>query len=258
MKSYIGGYYCRDALHLQIINKDSNRRMLEALREAYPEGLTVEELSKKAKLPAKTIYAQKAELYREYYIDHLEEGEEQGKVGIRKKSSRGRPPAASSQLRAAEALRKRVRMVIEDTSGLHDPYEGKKPTPLPPGNVVYADGFVDAWDTIVGKDEEDHLCKELLYFVHRVLDRITDYNNKALKDNAESQIKKRWAPELGIDFCCTKCGLNHEGTDFIRAILLRLIDRFEINEQFIDFLKDKQLIITEAYERIESRRRGLQ
>lgn len=42
MKEYISGYYCRDDLHLQIMNKDSNRRILEALRKVYPDGLTVE------------------------------------------------------------------------------------------------------------------------------------------------------------------------------------------------------------------------
>ena len=82
MKNYIGGYYCRDDLHLQIMNKDSNRKILEALKDAYPEGLTVEELAKRTKLPLKTIYAQKAELYREYYINHLEE---------EKETKRGRP-----------------------------------------------------------------------------------------------------------------------------------------------------------------------
>ena len=74
MKKYINGYYCRDDLHLQVLNKDSNRRILEALRESYPKGLTVEGLTKKTKLPIKTIYAQKAELYREYYINHVENG----------------------------------------------------------------------------------------------------------------------------------------------------------------------------------------
>ena len=56
MKKYINGYYCRDDLHLQVLNKDSNRRILEALRESYPKGLTVEGLTKKTKLPIKTIY----------------------------------------------------------------------------------------------------------------------------------------------------------------------------------------------------------
>ena len=42
MKEYIRGYYCRDDLHLQVMNKESNRKILQALKDAYPEGLTVE------------------------------------------------------------------------------------------------------------------------------------------------------------------------------------------------------------------------
>jgi ribosomal protein L44E len=246
MKTYIGGYYCRDELHLQIINKDSNRKILEALKDAYPAGLTVEELVKKTKLPMKTIYAQKAELYREYYINHLEE--ERGKL----KSTRGRPPAAS-RLRAAGALRKRVRLVIEDATGLHDEYKGKKPIPLPPGNVIYSDGFTEACNKIVGKDEEEHLCKELLRFIQRAIDRIIvgyDDKNNYHQEEGEEEIKKRWAPETAIDFCCSQCGLNHEARDFIRAMLLYLIDQFERNDEFIGFLKDRQLLTEEAYERI--------
>ena len=59
MKKYISGFYCRDDLHLQIINKESNRKILEALKNAYPSGLNVFELASITKLPIKTIYAQK-------------------------------------------------------------------------------------------------------------------------------------------------------------------------------------------------------
>jgi hypothetical protein len=68
MKEYLAGYYCPDALHLRVVNKLSNRRILEALRDSYPAGLNVDELAERTKLPPKTIYAQKSELYREYYI----------------------------------------------------------------------------------------------------------------------------------------------------------------------------------------------
>jgi S-ribosylhomocysteine lyase LuxS involved in autoinducer biosynthesis len=47
MKTYISGYYCRDDLHLQVMNKDSNRRILKVLKDAYPEALSVEELARK-------------------------------------------------------------------------------------------------------------------------------------------------------------------------------------------------------------------
>jgi len=55
MKNYFEGFYCRDDLHLQVINKDSNRKILTALRDAYPIGLSVEELSEVTKLPIKTV-----------------------------------------------------------------------------------------------------------------------------------------------------------------------------------------------------------
>jgi hypothetical protein len=223
------------------MNKDSNRRILEALRKAYPEGLTVEELAKKTKLPIKTIYAQKAELYREYYVNHL--AEEEGEY----KHLRGRPSAASRS--REEARRKRVRIVIEDASGYHDPYEGRKPTPLPPGNVIFLDGFTEAWDNIVGKEQEEILCNELLRFTQIVFNRIDELTSG--KENGK--IIKNWIPERMVEFCCTQCGLNHETRDFIRAMLLHLIDKLEKNDRFFDFLKDNRFLTLEAYEQVKTR-----
>jgi hypothetical protein len=241
MKNYVSGFYCRDDLYLQIMNKDSNRRILEALRKAYPEGLTVEELARKTKLPIKTIYAQKAELYREYYINHLAEEEWEYK------HLRGRPSSASRS--REEARRKRVRIVIEDASGYHDPYEGKKPTPLPPGNVIFSDGFTEAWDNIVGKEQEEILCNELLRFIQIVFNRIDELTSG--KENGK--IIKNWIPERMVEFCCTQCGLNHETRDFIRAMLLHLIDKLEKNDKFFDFLKDNRFLTLEAYEQVKTR-----
>jgi hypothetical protein len=245
MKNYISGFYCRDDLHLQIMNKDSNRRILEALREVYPHGLTVEELAKKTKLPIKTIYAQKAELYREYYINHLEEQEDDYK------RLRGRPSASRSR---EEARRKRVRIVVEDASGHHDPYEGKKPTPVPPGNVIFSDGFTKAWDSIVGYEQEEILCNELLRFIQRMFDRL----DESASESKNGKIVKNWIPNRTIEFLCTQCGLNHEARDFVRAVLLHLIDKLERNDKFIDYLKYNQLLTQEAYEEVKMRARNKQ
>ena len=103
MKDYLVGYYCRDDLHLQVTNKDSNRKILRALKNVYPKGLSVEELASKTKLPVKTIYAQKAELYREYYVNHADMDEEQPVA------KRGRPSLSESGFH--EALRKRVSII---------------------------------------------------------------------------------------------------------------------------------------------------
>jgi hypothetical protein len=232
MKEYISGYYCRDDLHLQVINKESNRRMLQALRDAYPNGLTVFELADVTDLPLKTIYAQKAELYREYYVNHLDE---------KTIKTRGRPTIHTKE---TESQRNRTRLVIEEVSGVHDLYNGKKPTPLPPGNVVYSDGFVDAWHKTVTKEEEDEACISLLRFLQKMVNRISEY------DDEETRI---WSPEKKIERCCSQCGLHHEARDFMRAMLLHLIDQLEKHSKFIDFLKENNFLTQQAYERVKAK-----
>jgi hypothetical protein len=230
VKEYFGGYYCRDPLFLQVINKTSNRKILQALRDAYPLGLDIDELGKKAKLPPQTVYAQKTELYREYYIDHYIESEP---------TKRGRP---KSRLRDQTAKkRERVKYVIEETSGVHDPYKGRKLIPLPPGNFVYSEGFVDVWDKLVDKEEEEELCATLFHFVQKMLTRIHSH---------EDQKVRKWSPNRSAQHCCSVCGLNHEARDFIRAVLLRLIDQFEKNDNLITHLKDNELLKQESFERI--------
>jgi len=229
MKNYFEGYYCRDDLHLQIINKDSNRKILDALKEAYPIGLSVEELSEVTKLPIKTVYAQKAELYREYYINHVEE---------EKKSQRGRP----SKRQDPFIFRKKARLVIEELFGVHDVYEGNKPVPLPPGHTIYSDGFTETLSKLTLKEEKNELFITLLDYARKVLSRA--YNNE--------EIKEKWAPSDDGNYCCTQCGLNHEARDFFRAIFLNLIDEFEQSKHFIDFLKSQNMVTLHSYEKIRT------
>lgn len=228
MKSYFQGYYCRDDLHLQVINKDSNRKILEALRDAYPTGLSVEELSEVTKLPIKTVYAQKAELYREYYINHIEE---------EKKNQRGRPSKRQEPL----IFRKRARLVIEELFGIHDIYEGNKPVPLPPGHTIYSEGFTDTLNKITLKEEKNEIFITILEYVKKVYSR--SYNN--------DEITEKWAPKKDTNYCCSQCGLNHEARDFFRAVLLNLLDEFEESKYFIDFLKGEDMITQTSYEKLK-------
>ena len=237
MKEYISGYYCRDDVHLQVINKESNRKILEALKNAYPSGLNVFELSRITKLPMKTVYAQKSELYREYYINHFEANDD-----ISKGRKRGRPTLA--QMQQSEEKRSRTRIVIEEASGIFDPYNGKKPVPLPPGNVVYADGFTEVWHNIVEGEEENVICIDLIRFLEKVLNRIAQVDRNQTR---------KWAPENKLELCCSHCGLNHEARDFIRAMLLRLLDQLEKHENYINFLKDNQFLSQQAYETVRAK-----
>ncbi|MGD9674228.1 MAG: hypothetical protein AB7U98_12205 [Candidatus Nitrosocosmicus sp.] len=229
MKNYFQGYYCRDDLHLQVINKDSNRKILEALREAYPSGLSVEELSKVTKLPIKTVYTQKAELYREYFINHFEEVEADKKL-------RGRPSKTEQPL----PLRNRTRVVIEELFGIYDIYKGNKPVPLPPGHNIYSDGFKEALDKITLDEEKHEMFVSMLKYIKKIYSRSYD----------DDKISKEWAPNKESNYCCSQCGLNHEARDFFRAVLMNLLDEFEQSKPFMDFLKDENMITQQSYERM--------
>jgi hypothetical protein len=239
MKEYIKGFYARDDRHLQVINKESNRKILEVLKNAYPVGLDVYKIAKAANLPLKTIYAQKAELYREYYINNIGETSSSATA-----PSRGRPRVQKEE--EQESQRNRKRIVMEEASGVHDIYEGKKPTPLPPGNVIYSDGFVEAWQTIVEKEEENDLCITLLKFLEKIVNRVNEHDDKELRE--------KWAPEKNLDHCCSECGLHHEARDFVRAVMLHLIDQLEKYPMFIDFMKENKFLKQDAYERIVERK----
>ena len=61
---------------------------------------------------------------------------------------------------------------------------------------------------------------------------------------------KKIAPDLRKEYCCRNCGLNHEARDFIRAILIHLIDRLEVQREFVEFQNNNPLLRETAFEKI--------
>lgn len=224
MKKYIDGFYCRNDVELKIINKTPNREILNALQQAYPAGLNVKEISKKADVPEKTIYTLEDELYKNYYISVLET-----------KRSPGRPISQSGSTQARYSRK----VVIEEAEGIYDIHKGK--TPLPPGNVLLNEDFKDAWSQIIEKEkgQKEELCLFLIHYLQKTFDRIS--NNKELR---------KWAPKRETG-CCTQCGLNHEARDFMRATLLCLINEVQESCRFVDFMKEKEFLTHEAYDRLK-------
>jgi Zn-finger in ubiquitin-hydrolases and other protein len=264
LKSYIHGYYCPSDIELNILEKESNRKILEALRDAYPSARNAHELAEITGLPIKTIYAQLNELSRGGFITELP------KISnIR----RGRPQTHYSSPAIVEdnidnlQQRQRSRFVIEDTKGIYSIYnedeaqktnQKKRSIPLPPGNVVYSNEFIEVWHKIVGKEEEDELCTALLNFLDKTLRRINELSkdddkirrivpsappSPSLSSAGLKQIDKNYC-------CCSLCGLNHEARDFMRAMLLYLLDQLEENSRFIKLLKNNRFLTQEAYQRL--------
>ncbi len=114
-----------------------------------------------------------------------------------------------------------------------------------PGNVLYTEGFVDVWHKLVGKEEEEELCIVLLRYIEKILARVNNHDDAKVR---------KWAPERNIQHCCSQCGLNHEARDFIRAILLRLIDQLEKNDVVLNYLKDNDLLTQKDFELVAGRK----
>ncbi|HEU4448230.1 MAG TPA: hypothetical protein VFR94_26405 [Nitrososphaeraceae archaeon] len=232
MKDYFRGYNLGNDRELSVVSKESNRIILDALKEAYPSGLNATELTEKTGLPLKTIYASLKELNTELFINEL------GKP----RKSPGRPLTKGLQSIGGE---RSAKYVMEDRSRIYD-IHATYPVgnyPLAPGNSEYSDEFIQLWHELVPKEEVEELYTPLLKFVEKKLRVIDEHNNERIQN---------WAPTKRIEFCCTQCGINHEARDFIRAMLLHLIDHFEKNGKLIDLIRGKQFINQDVYEQTQA------
>ncbi len=107
-----------------------------------------------------------------------------------------------------------------------------------PGSVNYNPSFLEMYKKIVNTADQDNIFFLLVRFLENVFKQVS-YN----KEN----IVRQMAPRTNVDFICPECGLNHEVRDFIRTILLHLIDQFEMSTYFIKFLKSKDFLNDVAY-----------
>jgi hypothetical protein len=89
------------------------------------------------------------------------------------------------------------------------------------------------WDKTIAKEDEDELSIVLLRF----LDGITRMVEIAHDD------RKRIIAPPKTQYCCSLCGVNHQAKDFLRAILLHLIDQLEENDKFVKFLHDSSIFL---------------
>jgi winged helix-turn-helix DNA-binding protein len=148
MSSYIQGYYSPSASELNIFEKETNRKIIDSIREAYPTGITALELADVTGLPIKTVYAQLRELCRESLVTELP----------KQHAGRGRLKSTDNgSARTGLQQRQRSRYIIEDTMGVYDSYtdsEEKKKI-MPPGHVLYSNDFLYLWNRIIAKEDED-------------------------------------------------------------------------------------------------------
>ena len=130
---------------------------------------------------------------------------------------------------------------IENATSLFDTTNNKY-TSLPPGHVSFSEDFAKTIPKIIEKNDQDEINNILLKTIKKIY-RVTI--DKDIKNLAPSKYKGRDKDKE--DYRCSQCGLNHEARDFIRAVLLYMIDQFEQSKNFIDFLKENELVTNDTY-----------
>jgi hypothetical protein len=200
---------------LKIATEKVGRKILSALKDAYPRGLTTKELVEKTGEAESTIYSYKMKLEKDNFIKELKT----------RKSGPGRPSSGDIQLDSRSS-----KYIIENANYLNYSKDRYK---LAPGNVEYPSEFLNLCNRFFDEENEKELYRILLSIISRIQRRVME------SDDEES---KRWAPTSGKEYCCANCGCNHEARDFIRALLLRVMDRFEIHDEFLSFMAENQYI----------------
>jgi hypothetical protein len=213
VKRYILGRYVLSDRALDVLGNPANMVILDALTKKHPFGMTASELQDITKEPLSSIYSRLKELKRELF-----------RVETAGKRGSGVKP---SSVYTAESSSRILRPIF--------PYQ------LAPGNIEYSSDFKNAWNSIVKSEDESNLLKEILQFVEKTMRIVRESDDEKVSNIA---------PHLNEESCCPNCGINHEAKDFIRALIMHLIDRLDITSDFIHFLYSNQLVTQKAYEKL--------
>jgi hypothetical protein len=209
---YIKGYYLKDDKQLKCISSAETRKVLKKFKKSHPEKLT-----------EKDLYSVVTEGTATKALSSLKDGGfivEGGKMPIKK----SRKPAMTFH--------------FEDLNFVSNENQGSE-IPYAPGYVYYDENFLQAYKLLIEKDED----QELYRLFNR---RIGNIFKKVFL--SEDPLVRQMAPR--IDNFCPGCGFNHEARDFIRALMLHLMDEFERDPQFLAFLKEKNLVDDKVYSQL--------
>lgn len=127
------------------------------------------------------------------------------------------------------------------------------PYHLAPGYVQYNEHFETAWNQIIKNQMiEEELFDNLRRSILRILETIFGIvNNSGSQQMEISRIAPWGTLNPDASYFCSNCGIDHEARNFVRAILLHLLDDVELTHVFIDFFKKHGIVNTDGYEKYE-------
>jgi hypothetical protein len=209
LKSYILGYYAHSDHLLETLSNEKRRRMLKALLDSHPKKMNIKDIASKGKISVKTAYG----------ADYLGRMSKDGFI---------------KEVDESEETGGSHKYVFEDVNSLtrHSDIKYR----LAPGNVEYTEEFKRALHRLISRQGIEPQIRSLLNLVKYIVESV--------KESDEEQI----APKEDGSNICSTCGLNHEARDFIRATLQYLLDQFERNTDYLEFLREKNYIDNEHYD----------
>jgi hypothetical protein len=214
LKTYI---LDRSTDELKIITQDVCKKILSALKDAYPEGLTTRELVEKTGEAESTVYSYRRDLERSNFIKELKG----------KRSKPGRPSQQADNTRSS-------RYIVENANYLN---YSKDRYHLAPGNVEYTTEFLRTCNRLLNEINLSELNDLLLSLVKRI--------HRLIRESSDEGIKQ-CAPTASVS--CPNCNINHEARDFVRAVLLRVVYKFETFEGYLRFLADNEYISRDYFQ----------
>lgn len=138
--------------------------------------------------------------------------------------------------RKNSAGRSKKRFVVEDMTPVFNEYhkhldpEDDSDFTRAPGHVNIDTIFCKGLQHCINSKERDEFVIIGLGLVAKIIQRVAE---------SPDQDIKKYAPHTHEERLCSGCKLNHEGRDFIRAVLMYLIDELEAHPQYLDLLTSK-------------------
>lgn len=197
--------------------------MIDAYRDSYPHRLTPQEIAKKVgKGKDENVSTYVGKLSDMF----VKRNDKESFVKVR-----GKPPVGQSD----HTKRPAWTYSFEDKNFASNQKDNFQ---FAPGSVRYSPRFLESYKKIVNLADQDDIFPLLVKFLENVF--------KEVKYSSEDVVRQI-APQTDKNFICSNCGFNHEARDFIRALLLHLIDQMEMSHEFANFLKGKDFLSHDAY-----------
>lgn len=237
MKEYVVGDYYESPDQIETIENDKWRKILENLKDAYPYAKTVkrvwEDLKDDTGMAEGTIYTGINLLRRYHFIHELNIPQREEVIA----KNRIEVPKKGTYYDAKFYIVEQSDSTLNLLSRHDDPKKRLPKYILAPGYVEYDEKFSRAWDVLLSKLLiKDNTLGELSKSILHLLDSV-------LSITAEDKETEEVVPSTGYSSeICTNCGINHEARNFLRAIMLKILDYIEISPDYRDLLERNKII----------------